>query len=466
MGSPFRNRNRGTFLDAIEEGEFSIDGEKKLRGNPDGRVIKLFSRAASEEDELRATENMIGARFTENCLSDEQLTVFNEIVAWAQGAMFSGYDVLTLGGFAGTGKTTLLCALANHFEHSRVAFCSLTGKAVSVLKKKFLAQNVLSVEHKLSTIHALLYTPNVDERTGAIIGWNRKPKLDADLVVVDEGSMVTEDILATFREFGVPVLAVGDHGQLPPVQGHFNLMETPQLILETVHRQAKGSPILALTEAVRAEGHPPATYANTLEVQFLQKGQAFEVLQSLYKTPGFKMDDLALLCFKNSTRSRLNKLARAARWGKEPALPVPGDQVICLRNSHEGLYNGMRGEITNTGQVTDVHVFGSIAFRDEGMGYEGALCRHQFHRYKAFRDLGEFTGISGYRAFGWQQLGLLVDYGYALTVHKAQGSEFPFVILYDDYEPSHHQDDDPADFYQRWFYTAISRCKKHLVVLR
>lgn len=452
--------------DRLDGEDFEIT-DRGIRGKPPASVTALprESYILNEEDELKDIERQMGARFTVNCLSDEQRAAFEKIVEWCDFCIGDHYDILTLGGYAGTGKTTLLCALAAHFENKRVAFCSLTGKAVSVLKQKFISQNVRSGNHEIATIHSLLYSP-ITGKGGAIIGWKKKDTLDYDLIVVDEGSMVNQEILQDFMEFEVPLLAVGDHGQLPPIQGTFNLMGDPELRLEHIHRQAEGSPILALSQTIRDTGTFPSVYSNTPEVQFLAKAQAGEVLRSLYNTPGFKLDDLALLCFKNKTRTMLNKLARTIRWGKDAALPIIGDQVICLRNSYDGLFNGMRGEFTDIKQTSEVHLMSTVTFPSERVRFDGAVNRHQFCRDKTFKDLGEYGNTSGYRAYSWLQLGLLLDYGYCMTSHKAQGSEFPYVVFYDDYDPAHHGDADPVDFYKRLIYTAISRCRKYLVVLR
>jgi exodeoxyribonuclease-5 len=450
----------------FQDEDFDVE-ENVIRGKPPATVTLLpkFDKIETEEDALAAVEQQMGARFTANSLSDEQALAFENIVSWAISCIDANdYDILTLGGFAGTGKTTMLAALAERLEDYRVAFCSLTGKAVNVLKQKFADKNVRSGNHTLSTIHSLLYTP-VTNKWGSVIGWEKKEELHCDLIVVDEGSMVSEDILRTFMEFKIPLLAVGDHGQLPPVEGRFNLMGDPEIKLETIHRQAKDSPVLALSEELRATGKFPPIYRNTPEVQFLSKAQAGEVLASLYKTPGFKLDDLALLCFKNRTRMELNTLARSIRWGKAPELPVIGDQIICLRNAQDGLFNGMRGEIGNIVKTTPSHIFGSIDFPAEGIRFNGAMNKHQFGREKVFKDLREYQTASGFRAFSFGQLGLLVDYGYALTVHKAQGSELPFVVLFDDF-PHHRYTDDGGDYYKRWIYTACSRCRKYLVVLQ
>ena len=77
------------------------------------------------------------------------------------------------------------------------------------------------------------------------------------LIIVDEASMVDDMMIRDLRSFGVPILAVGDHGQLPPVGGVGSLMKNPNLRLEQIHRQAEGNPIIALSKMMREEGRLP-----------------------------------------------------------------------------------------------------------------------------------------------------------------------------------------------------------------
>ena len=134
-------------------------------------------------------------------------------------------------------------------RRTRIAFCAYTGKAASVLRSKLPGGN------EVSTIHRLLYTPAVTvlcaasdqmlPREGGRCPAHRhgehpcatrqqvsfSPKMDPldglDLVVADEASMIPGRLWEDLTRHGVPVLAVGDHGQLPPVQSSFNLMARP-----------------------------------------------------------------------------------------------------------------------------------------------------------------------------------------------------------------------------------------------
>src|SRR5581483_8063312 len=156
------------------------------------------------------------------------------------------------------------------------------------------------------------------------------------------------------------------------------------------------SPVLALSEEIRTTGRLPLTYENTPEVQFLAKAQLLDVLDSLYRTPGFRIDDLALLCFSNKTRVMLNNFAREIRWGfGEGTTPNPriGDQIICLRNSYTRLFNGMRGEISNLRQQNPVHYHSELDFRDERVRYTGPCSRYQFGQERVLKDLLTFREL-------------------------------------------------------------------------
>ena len=141
---------------------------------------------------------------------------------------------ITLGGYAGTGKTTLISELRKKLNDTdpkiKVAFCAFTGKADQVLKNKLITNQTLLKKDAISTIHSLIYRTIEDER-GAVLGWIRKEddEIDFDLIIVDEASMVDQKIWEDLKSYGVPIIAVGDHGQLPPISGSFNLMSSPQL---------------------------------------------------------------------------------------------------------------------------------------------------------------------------------------------------------------------------------------------
>ncbi len=408
---------------------------------------------------LSDIERKMGGKLTENSLSSEQRDVFNQMTRWYEK---KESDLLTVGGYAGTGKSTLLSVLANHYLDEMIAFCAYTGKATSVLRKKFYEANIVKGAYDIGTLHSLIYHPIPNEQTGGIRGWKKRQRLPYDLLVVDEASMLNEELFTDLKSYGIPILAVGDHGQLPPVFGNFSLMDKPHLRLETIHRQAEDSPILALSAFVRRTGQVPRM-EDSQEVQVLEHNQINEVVEKLFTAPGVRYDDVAMLCYKNETRVDLNNRARAARWGSRVAfnLPEVDDQVICLRNTDATIFNGMRGTIQEIDTTAELTYEGRVLFEDDEIEVSGSISAPQFGHPTTFKDFNEYQHVTGYRPDSWSKVGLLLDYGYALTCHKAQGSQFEHVIVMSE-KPTRISYDD----WKRWIYTAITRCSKYLVVLQ
>jgi ATP-dependent exoDNAse (exonuclease V) alpha subunit len=160
----------------------------------------------------------------------------------------------------------------------------------------------------------------------------------------------------------------------------------------------------------------------------------------------------------------LNTSARRAFWGTDftPGLKV-GDQIICLKNVEGTIFNGMRGVIQalDPSYETKFHYYGKVLFEDDEIMVEGPICKPQFGLDSTIRDFNEYENITGLRVRSWQSIGLLLDFGYALTVHKSQGSSFEHVVVVHD--PPARMDFDTK---KRALYTAVTRCSKYLAVLQ
>ena len=399
-------------------------------------------------------------------LSSDQEEVFAQTLGWVD----SHNPLLRFGGLAGTGKTTLLAALAKHVTIQKsVAFCALTGRAASVLANKLAQQgmvtgtNVDAQEHYCGTIHGLLYTPKYNKKTGELLGWSKRQFLSHQLIVVDEASMVPREIFEDLKRLGVPILAVGDHGQLAPVGGHdFNLMDNPDIRLEKIHRQAENNPIIQLAAEVRRSGMIDPQLADGTHVRVVSSDGVGPHLQRLFRQPAENVLDTAVLCYTNRTRVEINKRARALRFGYTgvPEWPVRDDVVVCLRNLHDyGIYNGFRGFYTNEPRPASTHwVKGTIDFPLESRQLTENVSRYHFMRSYPIR---EFSDLAPFCPRSWKEVGPLFDYGYGLTVHKAQGSQFSDVVLFSE----RPRKVDP-DEYKRWLYTAVTRASERLVVVR
>lgn len=380
-------------------------------------------------------------------LSSDQLKAAKKILKWF--LVDKNTQYITLGGYAGTGKTTLISVIKNKLKgvnkKLKIAFCSYTGRATQNLKNKLKEQGALSYKDTISTIHGLIYDP-IENAQGIIIGWERKEKVEADLIIVDEASMIDERIWHDLLSFGIPVLAVGDHGQLPPIKGAFNLMEKPHITLEEIHRQAKNNPIITVSIHARTEGHVPAKKYGKNIVKY--STEDFDFTEASNDLLENYSEDTLILCGYNSTRNKINQYIRNS-LGFELADPQVGDRVICLRNNNKkGVYNGMLGVIKSLEKSEKDWYLAEIDMDETHKPYKGLIYGPQFGAPQAINFTEERVLANK---------GDLFDFGYALTVHKAQGSQAKKVVVF---EERFKKTDDEQ--WKKWLYTAITRAEEEL----
>lgn len=386
-------------------------------------------------------------------LSIDQRKALDAIVSWFIDAGKSPF--ITLGGYAGTGKTTLIGVLRSELHKAdkklKVAFCSYTGKATRVLGSKLVAAKTSRKQDTVSTIHGLIYTPIVNEKE-QITGWARKDSITSDLIIIDEASMVDRDIWRDLLSYSVPIIAVGDHGQLPPIRGNFNLMENPDLRLEKIHRQAKNNPIIEMSVAARTDGKIPfGQFRSKSGIVTKVSQKDSEVQEDIAdQLSGYNKNTL-VLCGFNRTRIRLNRFIREA-LGFDSIQPEVNDRVICLRNNHEScIYNGMLGTILRIAKEDEEWYSSEIQMDDETGTFDGFISVEQFNNQSSLNFTKDRSRIMA---------GDLFDFGYALTVHKAQGSQAKKVILFE--ERFSKMDD---EMWRRWLYTAVTRAEEELWIV-
>jgi exodeoxyribonuclease V len=406
-------------------------------------------------------------------LSFDQREAYDSIVKWI--ANKGPTPVLTLGGYAGTGKSTVTGIIGSLEALQPIAFVTYTGKASSVLRKKLgvRTRNFTCTEDRgddqmsyCGTIHSLIYQPIIEN--GVVTEWELRTELDADykLIVIDEASMVDDDMLIQLRGFGIPILAVGDHGQLPPVSGYGSLMDDPMLRLEKIHRQAEGNPIIALSKAIRETGR-----FDSKASEWITYGRLSDLNVYLAKRYTLKTDlnKLVTICYTNSRRVHTNAVTRSIL--KRPGPPTAKEQIVCLKNiKGTSIYNGMRGIIhTMNGRDEKFpwQMKANVDFVEDALLDQNVLmCVAQFGCDKTL-DFERFAerlmqiAKKDIHVYSWSQVGHLFDFGYAMTAHKCQGSQFDDVLLTVE-RPSRVDEDG----YRRWCYTAVTRASSHLTVLR
>ena len=238
--------------------------------------------------------------------SDQQLCI-NHLIEWYKMSCGAGSGsarrFVTLGGYAGTGKTTLIAVLRKELDaidkKLSVGFASYTGKAAQVLQNKLKSANAILQNDTVGTIHSLIYTPMVNDRE-EIIGWKTKDTIDSDLIIIDEASMIDAQIWEHLLHYKKPIIVVGDHGQLPPIKGNFNLMQKPDILLNHIHRQAKENPIIDISIQARTTGNIEIKkYSNTVIKFNRDDPDTAERMQELLNN---YTKDTLILCGYNTTR--------------------------------------------------------------------------------------------------------------------------------------------------------------------
>lgn len=398
--------------------------------------------------------------------SEEQNRALQSVQRWLES---SDQQVFRLFGYAGTGKTTLAKHLAEGVGN--VLFGAYTGKAAHVLQKKGCPAR---------TLHSLAYVPTSRSRSRLLELKKKLEDMDekdpfyaktkheitleeenakrpmftlnldsdlreTDLLVVDEVSMVNEEMGRDLESFGCKILVLGDPAQLPPVYGAGYFIDAePDFMLEHIHRQAADNPIIRLATSIRNKEIPHAGQYGESRVIRRQEITSEDVLSVNQVIVG-----------KNKTRQRWNHRIRSLLGRENGGMPVVGDRLVCLKNEHDvGLLNGAIWCVRETMQEVDDDEFVDVDGCDLLLGLEPedggqvqqlAVHRHYFQGEKP--TLWEMDQATHF------------DYGYTLTCHKSQGSEWPKVLVFDERMMR-------GDDYYRWLYTAVTRAGEEVCLVR
>lgn len=430
--------------------------------------------------------------------------------AWFKGGDKKAQPVFRIFGYAGTGKTTILnlaikelglsafCPVGDDVEPGEdtggheagrgVLYAAFTGKAALVMTRK---------GTPAQTIHSLIYrvsepTKEEMEKVKAQIGDiegklgglgpaermlleaqaaqlklrlkdMHKPAFvlntessvrDASLIVLDEVSMVGDDMARDLLSFGKPILVLGDPGQLPPIKGEgYFVQAQPDVMLTEIHRQAGESAIIRLATMAR-QGQPIPQGQHD---DFVWKMRAGDI------GPAQMLNGGQVICGKNATRMRLNNAMRQAA-GYDSIYPTGGgEKIICLKNRNDlGVVNGMFLTLTDVEDISDI-AFKARVITEDGqtvgaLGKDGQPEKQLIYKGH-FDDHVQLDKDRGERDH-WHKRSLMeTAWGWAITCHKSQGSQWENIVVYDDGLGRTLEDR------CRWLYTAITRAEKGLVLL-
>ena len=370
-----------------------------------------------------------------------------------------------IAGYAGAGKSTLVRFIIEELKtygvkETDVCFACFTGKAAQVLLKKG-NKNVI-------TLHKLLYKSIPKESGGFVRIPN--PSIPYKIVVVDEVSMAPKTLMDLLFKHDVYVICLGDPFQLPPVdkKEDNHLLDAPHIFLDEIMRQAQESEIIQLSMAIR-ENRPIEAFQGK-EVQILNKEEL---------NTGMLTWADQILVATNATRVSINtQMRKLLNFGEKPQ---DGDKIICLRNywdcfsdNEEPLVNGTIGILKDS--FLTKRYLPSIVKSTDGLSHidlivgdfisDSGMYFHSLEMDKKMIDTGEFS-------LDWKTVYQLnrnprtrdippleFTYGYAITCHKAQGSEWDKVLVIEEKFPF-----DKIE-HARWLYTAVTRSSEKLVLVR
>lgn len=341
-------------------------------------------------------------------------------------------------------------------ELTDVAFVAYMGKAAMQM-----ARNGLPAQ----TIHSLIYNcvrvPMYDKDGYMVVDSRGKPKMKLDfvlkerlfsdikLIIVDEASMVNKEIGEDLLSFGIPVIALGDLNQLPPVFGNPFFLNNPRFRLTKVMRQKEGDPIVYLAHKVLDD--------EPLEIGVFGKSVVMDKSSlDLYQ---LTKADVVLTC-TNRLRHDINSFFREEVHDfKKLQFPYVGEKVICRKNNWEKsidkiiyLTNGMSGTI----DYVDRESFDGKSIK---IDFKPDFTHKTFKNLSVnYKQLFESPGSEESNKFviGTEKF----EFAYAITVHTSQGSQYPNVVFMRETQMAHDK-----EFFKKLQYTAITRASEQITIV-
>ena len=366
-----------------------------------------------------------------------------------------------ISGYAGSGKSTLvkyIIAALGLESATEVAYVAYTGKAAEVLRHKGCAN--------ATTAHKLLYKAKM--MPNGKFRFYPKDSLDEELkvIVVDEVSMLPDNLWRLLLSHNKFIIACGDPFQLPPIDKNSDnhILETPHIFLDEIMRQAQESEIIQLTMAIRSGGNIGMFKGN--EVQIVGKDE--------FQDGMFFWAD-QIITATNNMRHKINTFMRHSKgFGGDPQ---EGDKIICLRNCWETLDSAGESALVNgtIGYITKNDIFNFQypiwELKDDNVPIANLSFKTELN--EQFNDIwADYSSIvTGQKYFSPQQEYLIYrsktceapiefNYGYAITCHRAQGSEWDKVLVCEERFPYNKEE------HARWLYTACTRASEKLILVR
>lgn len=409
-------------------------------------------------------------------------------------------SVFRLQGLAGTGKTTIIQEFTRKIDGT-VLYGAYTAKAASVMRAKGMPT--------ATTIHSMIYRPSMDvlaekirendlalacaktpEETKKLqevrqriykayppdMSFTKVPELppDVKLIVLDECSMIDKGMCDDLRSYGIPILVIGDPGQLPPIKGFAGFFqEEPDYTLTHIVRQASDSPIIALAMEARTIGRlKEGVYGNC-------------TVHDVNKLSETKRDAFLLGADKIIVRTNKSRITRNSRTREMLGLPidkpVEGDIIMCWENHRpRGLWNGCEYTVHEIVELPNGSFDMKISLLNDPNGRVIEVERVHPYRFRGYSIETVGSGDNKHQKLSNPRIGtsnltlqeqnsifdafsrrgaFQFDFCHAITCHKAQGSQWDNVYVIPEFKGDTAWGDDKL-----WLYTAITRAAKEVHV--
>jgi len=438
--------------------------EERTRAEVEALLNKATKKSKEEHEEI--------------VLDPSQKSAIGKIKEW-----FTKNDslIFVLSGRAGTGKSTIINKVIEELRlrEDEVRYLAPTGKAVSVLRSKGI--------RKAMTIHSFIYRfdgssyknqkvlkeksmilkmcdeGNYEEAVSVLDNieeskrGKKKPKLyfssrkvrglnNLKLIVVDESSMINDDEVEDITNLGIKTIFVGDNAQLPPVEGVNSIMDEPDAEILKIHRQTEGSGIIKLANLIM--DYPDMKFLEDTsfghDVEAITRQELSYRLYELISSRQWQF-----LTVTNREKDSINNSSRHVLGYSDSKFPKVGE-LLLAKGGHKdtGIVNGIQGKVIEDFTESEIEhdsirywvIVGRIQLMDgTGAKVPVIMRRNNF--------------LSG-SLYEFEDGESLWEYGYAMTVHKSQGSQWPNVV---------YIFDDCLNHLNKLNYTAVTRASKRLI---
>lgn len=368
-------------------------------------------------------------------LNNDQYRVFQEVIKWWNTRNEQTFEI---SGPPGSGKTFLLNYIIDYLnlDKDSIAPMAYTGAAAINMRN----HGLINARTCYSWLFDCIKVPVLDEFGKPIIDkrYNQpmmkisfvEKKLindDIELIIVDEAGSIPPEIRKVIDKQKLPVIATGDLDQLPPIQGKSAYLNDPSKVhvLNEIMRQNANNSIITLSQRVKKGlSIKNGCYNNTLVIY------EDELTDKMIKKAE------VIICGKNDTRDKYTNHIRQDIFKYSSKLPLHGERIVCRKNNWNiesngiNLTNGLLGTVTS---YPDIYSFDATR-KTYTLSFKPDLCDLPFNNiecdYSYLIADHQTKNIIKNSPYSY---GEKIEFGYAITTHISQGSEFNMGIYIEEY---------------------------------